>query len=225
MTKIIQILIFAVLSLVIIVPSSAEAGWLEFFFPSLAVKEPDPSETLQAPFAADPNTEGPAAAPGTSLPVNAVPLDKPHRSVTTVGEWVQGVLPEIMTIAGADYKAELEKTAPYFDKIGRQEFMTFLQEKGIQRVLDSKRFHVRGFVQDVPFLLNEGELDGSYRWLFEIPVMVTYLDSSMVDYKNADPVSQRIILTVQAGRSHQAQNSEGLLIERWSGKVQKIDKK
>lgn len=224
-----KIIIFALiaLSLVVVsgVSSPAQAGWLEFFFPTLAKQEPSPSETLQAPFAYDDKMQAPTAPSGTNLPVNAVPLNQAHRSNAAVSDWVKGIIPDVMTIAGADYNVELEKSAPYFDATGREQFKTFLEEKGIMKVLQSQKYHVRSFVQDGPFFLNEGELSGTYHWLFEVPVMVTYLDRAMTDYKTADPLSQRVMLTVQVGRSASAANAEGLLLERWSGKVQKLDKK
>lgn len=206
-------------------PGAAQAGWVEFFFPSLAKKEPSPSETLTAPFALDENMQAPAAPAGTSLPVNAIPLDKPHRSAGAISAWMKDIVPDVMTIAGDDYKVELEKSTPMFDASGRAEFLAFLEEKGIMKVLQSQKYHVRSFVQDVPLVINQGEIGGVYHWLFEVPVMVTYLDRAMTDYKDVTPLSQKMTLTMQIGRSASAANAEGLLIERFSGKVQKIDKR
>lgn len=220
-------LLTAVLMTALFFAAPARAGILEFFFPMLATSdEPDPSQTLQAPFADTPaGPVQPGAVAPVDLPVNAVPIEKPHRSATAVGGWIAETLPLVLTAVGEDYKVELEKTAPFFDKPGWDAYMAFMQEKGMLDVLQSGKYNMRSFVENAPIKLNEGVLDGRYRWLFEVPVIVSFLDKGVASYKDADPISQRVIVTLQVGRSSDAANKDGILIERWSGKVGKLDKK
>lgn len=206
-------------------PVSAQANVIEFLFPSLRKKEPDVSQTLQAPFAAPPEDARPVAEAQRGLPENAVPLDQPHRADAAISEWLVTAASEAMMFTQDDYKQDMAQTTRNFDAAGRKEYEAFLLEKSILQVLESKKFYIRCFVQELPLLLNEGAVQERYRWLFEVPMMLSYMDRGMTDYKKADPVSQRVILTIQIGRSPDAQNAGGLVIERWSGKLENIDKK
>ena len=206
----------------------AQAGLVDFFFPSLAKKEPDPSQTLQAPFADNGSAQqqGPSDAEVKRDPNNYIPLNLPHMADGAVSDWVVNAVSDILTFPSDDYTVDLARLRGYFDDTGYNEYGAFLEEKSLKKVLESKQFYVRSFVQDVPLLLNEGPVSEQYRWLYEVPVMVTYMDRSMKDYKKSQPVSQRVIITVQVGRVHgDTQNDSGLMVERWSGKVQIIDKK
>ena len=202
--------------------------WLHFFFPFIETPgEPNPSETLQAPFA-DAKPVGPSkgdATQGTALPENAVPLNFPHRNAEQIGEWVVMATAEAMSFASDNFEDDLKKNYGHFTPEGKTQYDAFLEENSVFRILRSKKFYLRSFVQEAPLLLNEGAVDGRYRWLYEVPIMVSYMDRGMKDYKNATPpVNQLVSVTVQVGRTADVTPGKDLLIERWSGKAQKITK-
>ena len=208
----------------------AQAAWWQFFFPTLKQAEDDPAQTLTAPFA--PQPAGPHPPPTMArqqvvkpLPENSVSLDKPHRTTKQVAEWLSPICAEALTFASADYKGDLAKTEPRFDTAGRQEYLKFLLDNNIQKVLDLNKYVVRSYVQDTPLLLNEGAAGGRYHWLFEIPVMVSYLDKSVKDYSKGQPINQMIVLKVQVGRSGTTPDPMGVSIGHWSGRGVKLEKK
>lgn len=211
-----------------VVSMPAKAGWLELFFPHLDTSEPDLSETLQAPFAdIAPVEEGQAVkAADEYLPENAVPVEKPHRQAAHISEYVSEIVSQSLLYEGADYRAELLEILKDFDGPGKQEYQVFLAEKNILKVLQSGKYDVRSFVMDLPLLLNSGPVDGRYRWLFEVPVMVSYLEKGDDNYRDgAQPTNQKIVIRLQVGRHPDVKNQTGILVEKWSGKVRKIDKK
>jgi hypothetical protein len=219
-------ILFAVVCLVFAAHAvPAQAGVLEFFFPMLKNTEPDPSRTLTAPFA-EPQAPGQEKVE-KGLPENAVPLDYPHRPSAQIGEWVTSAVSEALTFEQDNYQETLTTISKHFDATGKQQYTQFLADNNIIKVLDSKRYYVRGFVREIPLLLNEGAVDNRYHWLYEVPVMVSYMDRNMNGYKNAEPVNQQISLTIQVGRvpGQQTQQDMDIVIERWSGKLQNIAKK
>ncbi|MCC6597222.1 MAG: DotI/IcmL family type IV secretion protein [Alphaproteobacteria bacterium] len=204
----------------------AHAGLLEFFFPSLKTEEPDPMQTLQAPFAADgqaPQLVGPRAV--QSLPENAIPMQQPHRATRQITDWVVTVVSEAMTFDSKDMEAEKDGSLKYFNTGGRAQYEQFLKDSKLRNVIDSQKYSVRSYVRDAPLLLNEGEVKGYYRWLYEVPIMVSYMGRNEKDYRQATPVNQQMVITLQIGRSPMAEDSAGIVVESWSGKVQELDKK
>jgi intracellular multiplication protein IcmL len=191
-----------------------------FFFPSLRVNQPDPSDTLQAPFAdLPPPPEG--AAPKIALPINATPMDKPHRRVAEISEWLTRIVTESTTLVTPNYKGDIDKASRYYSAEGKGMYQDFLQQAGISKALESGQYYVRSFVRDVPVTLNEGAVAGHYRWLYEVPVMITYLPRDTTGYKNAEPVNVYMMLNIQVGRAENAPDEIGLLVERLTYKVQK----
>lgn len=202
----------------------AHAGgtWLEFFFPSLVQKEADPMETLQAPFAYDPAKppEKVADPAKVSLVTDAIPLDQPHRTNEEMASWLVTATSEAFTFNTNNFEQDFKKSAHYFTDSGKAEFQAFLEQNNIIKIIQSNKYQIRSFAQETPLLLNEGQVNGTWRWLYEIPVMVSYMERGVSDYKKAQPVNQLMMLTVQIGRADAIKGGEGALIERLSGKVQ-----
>lgn len=199
----------------------AQAGWFEFFFPTLRKKEVDVGQTLQAPFLEkNEDQQGPKQA---VTPANIIPMDRPHYNESEVSTWVMRAASEVMNYHADDYKQRLEENKKYFTSGGYEQYKAFLTEQGILTALESGRYTVRSFVESDPLLLNEGPVSGYYRWLFEVPVMLSRLDSNAQGYKDADPLNMNFVLVVQLGRvpAGQGEDDKGVLIERWSGKTAK----
>lgn len=198
----------------------ARARIWEFLFLSEKVPEDAPTATGHAPFAAPP--EGHAFPPEPTAPKNTVPLDKPHRASQDIREWLMVAVSEIMTLDSADIEQETEQEASsYFSQDGLNRYRAFLAESGLLKQLQTGRYAMRGFLKESPLLLNEGAVDGRYRWLYEVPVMVSFLPRGVNDYKNAVPQVQEITLTLQVGRVPATVSDIGVLIERWQGEVKK----
>lgn len=223
-------LLIAAFALIGLSASPAHAGILEFLFPSLRDEGYNPSETLQAPFAAP--AEGEATAEGPegaevekkdSRPEDAVPLKQAHRASADISEWVTNAASEVMTFDG-EYKQELADSRKYFDEGGRAQYEAFLNDTKIKRVLESGKYEVRSYVSDVPLLLNEGAVKERYRWLYEVPVMVSYIPKGSNNYKNLEPVNQAVVIRLQVGRTADAETDLRLKIERWNGKAAKAEK-
>jgi len=191
---------------------------LEFFFPSLREKPKDPSDTLEAPFADEVRN---VPQPALDIPFEEEQeesWDKPHRLPTQIGAWVMKASAEALTFESDDYQTDLQKTEPYFNSNGRKEYMAFLESSKILKVLQSGQYRVRGVAQDAPQVLNEGAVGGFYRWVFRLPIMVSYMGVNMSGYEREDATTQYIELIAQAVRMPDA-GEEGVKIEIWNAKV------
>ena len=197
----------------------ARAGWLDFLDPRVKEEGPDPKRTLMAPFA-DQDAVLDELDP-TGNKELAQPLDQRHRPNTVIAQWVQMIVPALVTYNSGDYEQEYAEKIKSFSKVGAEEYVAFLQSKSIIKTLKTGRYNVSGIVQDYPIVINEGPVDGRYRWLMQVNVLVTYLDGNMTRYSRAqegDTITQEFVLTMQLGRVRGADNEHGLLIETWNVK-------
>lgn len=109
---------------------TAQAGWVEFFFPSLRDTSDDPSQTLTAPFAdgvgAEASSKEGVDNQGAERSiVNIVPLSQPHRTVGMVSNWVVEAVSNALSFQNDDFKVDMQKTQVYFDPGGWGEFQNF----------------------------------------------------------------------------------------------------
>jgi hypothetical protein len=72
-------------------------------------------------------------------------------------------------------------------------------------------------------LRNEGEVGDRYRWLFQVPVTLSFLPLGETDYASGNAArNERIDLIVQVGRVKPFEGNDiGLIIESWSVKARK----
>lgn len=205
-----------------VVAAPAHAGWLEFFFPELKKKEYDPWKTMKAPFA-DPDAVVDSVKEETGLGENSVPLEMPHRADAVITTWVEQNISDLLTYDAATYGAQYKEKAKVFNKDGLQEYVKFLNSQNIVTSLKSGQYDVRSFVQDVPIIVNKGDVDGHYQWLYQIKVMVSFVKVGLKSYKDikgSDEISREFVLNVHVGRSESEVNDLGLLLEGWDGKLQ-----
>ncbi len=211
----------------------ARHSFLHFMFPLYVPApeedlEPDPSETLQAPFA-DPdsslkNRNGktfiPYGGPDLSNSPNA--LDKPHRSEEHLAKWLVNEVSEIMTLDPASYAEHTEDMEASMDQYALNDFQDFMTKSRVLLMLQQNSLELHVYVEETPLLMNAGSVGGRYRWLFEMPVTLTFLPNKAKDYKKMDqPTNQRIIVTIQVGRVSHETSSEQIMIESWAVRKQK----
>lgn len=190
------------------------------FFSKISGKtgEPDPTGTLIAPF--EPDTKpftNPAERVLNPLPVNAGSLERAHRSSSDLAAWLQQAIPETLSFNTDTYQSHLNTLGRGFSAAALAEYNTWVTATGILESLTNNSMQLNGFVTDTPFLLNEGVVAGRYRWLFEIPVMVSFVPRDTRDYRGKNNVdTRRLIITLQLGRVVMSSLPDNVMIETWS---------
>lgn len=149
---------------------------------------------------------------------NNVPLDKPHRTGEQLVTWAEDRVTAAMNIDPAEWDAHLKLMQPDFAPYGLQEYQNYLQSSGIMDVLKTRNLRLNAIMDGTATLLSEGALSGSYRWLYQVPLMLSYYDASIKTAKGqgGKVQNQKLTIRVQIGRSSLAQNDDQIMIERWS---------
>ncbi len=209
-------------SLFVFVSAPAHAGWFDFLFPTPSQQGPNPAETLRAPFADEDAVIEELDPSGQAK--QRIPLFQRHRPNSTVTLWVQQTLPLFLSYKATTYNDEYAEKIQHFSKSGADEYIQFLKDYNFLTTLKSGKYDISGFLQDYPIVLNEGPIDGRYRWLYQANFMVTYIKSGVSNYKELnenDAISKEYTLTIQFGRTEDAPNDHDLLVESWSVKEKK----
>lgn len=211
-------------SCLLLVPDTAYAqkkSFLEDWFPFLFEEEdtgPKPEDTLQAPFMEKgAGTSAVTALPGVDYQPqpaleSGMALDQAHRQPAQVEQWVEKVLIDGLDFDPLRYEAHLvtlnENMTPY----AQEAFKAFMDKDNLLTALKSNDLLMRVFISQPGRTLNQGALQGRYRWLIETPATITFMPRGLLDYKNVKPKSQALTIRTQVGRVEQG-GSDGLMIE------------
>jgi hypothetical protein len=203
--------------------------YLSKWFPKYFAQKdegPDPAETLTAPFMDPPPVD---AGKEIGVPYNpgdvesTVQLFKPHRQSTQIGQWASVVVSQTLNFEESSYQSQMKAVNLYYSPRGIREFQEFLKSANVMPTLKREGWKLASFVEEQPLLRNEGEVGDRYRWLFQVPVTLSFLPLGETDYASGNAArNERIDLIVQVGRVKPFEGNDiGLIIESWSVKARK----
>lgn len=194
-------------------------SFLEDWFPFLFEEEeagPKPEDTLQAPFM-EKGAVATGSVPGVIYQPQAaiesgIAMDQAHRQPAQVEQWVAGILVDGLDFDPLRYEAHLQTLTGNMTPYAQDAFKAFMAKDSLLAALQSNDLLLRVFISEPGRTLNQGPLQGRYRWLVETPVTITFLPRGLQDYKNVKPKSQALNIRTQIGRVEQGGN-DGMMIE------------
>lgn len=215
-----------VLLVVFLVVSAIQQGKIEFstaFLDNIYQKHirpvlgeetatgPKPEDTLVAPFGAS-EMAPPAAAE------MKIGLDEAHMENQKVSEWLVAVLSEMLMVMPDIYEEKRRSLYGSVDTAALQDYDNFLTDNNIMTVLQERNMMMAGFAEDQPTLLQSGNFDGIYRWVYRVPVTVTVMGRDTKNYEDFDVETEgynlQLSIQAQIGRIEKDVNEMGLIIER-----------
>ena len=146
-------------------------------------------------------------------------LDMPHRSQGEVADFLVHAITEMLSM-GVDptdksrkkpwtYEDHLQMLSTGMDANALAQLGGFMEKSNILQILQADSLVMRVIVDDQPLLLNKGAVDGSYRWLYEMPVTLSFLKPGAKSYENAPTdLNQHVIIKMQVGRVPKKKNKD-----------------
>jgi hypothetical protein len=186
----------------------------DFLFPNVERNNPYASaDNLKAPFAD--KTDGEAS---THKPAHLIPLHLPHINTASVTQWVNQAVTDVLTFTGDGVDAQIDAKLSYFTLPGQTAYKDFLQTQNIYKNLQSGHYQLNSAVKIEPLLIGEQEAGGRYKWLYEIQVLMSYLNNGTSSYSKTKPQNQDITLSIQVTRVNKSESGDQeILIELWRG--------
>lgn len=148
----------------------------------------------------------------------SITLDEPHRTARELSLWVSERVSEVLTFDATNYDRQIQIAKGYFSPAGYEEFKTYLAQSNLRATLQTGDQKVNVIVEQPPLLLNSGAVDGVFRWLYEVPVTISFTPRTLRELTPSTTSGQGRKLTVrlQLGRHDDAAVGEGVRIESWA---------
>jgi hypothetical protein len=142
-------------------------------------------------------------------------LNNPHRTTEEIVAYGQGLATNGLTLAPDNFNEELTKFKTMFSAEGWAAYATYLKESRLADMVRVESYHVNTIVNGDTIVLGQGGVSGSYRWLVQAPILMTFLQKTP-DGGLREINTGRFKLTLQLGRvAVSPENPEGLQIQSW----------
>lgn len=102
------------------------------------------------------------------------PLDTPNMDTPALLSWVAAAASDVMTFNYTDYQRRLQQSSKHFTKVGWETFAQALQRSRIIDTVTAQNQMVSAQPKTAPVLIQEGVLNGKYRWVVQMPLVVNY---------------------------------------------------
>lgn len=150
-------------------------------------------------------------APPADQP-SAVALDQAHRQPTQMGVWASKAISDSLDFDPLRYDAHLAGLNTALTPYAQEAFKAFMAKDNLLEALKSNNLVMRAFVTEPSRVLNQGPIQGRFRWLMETPVTISFMPRGVNDYTGIQPKSQRVNVRTQVGRVAEG-GSDGVMIE------------
>lgn len=157
---------------------------------------------------------GKAVIAGSAKDAN---LTVQHMSTTEISSLLKQVIAESLSLTPANYDATAESMKKYFTPEAYQQYLTFLQQGNMKQTLTDQNLQSGAFPEQDPLELNSGVFGAAYKWLFEVPVTLSFVKRGTQGYENTAVTSQnrRFVLRTQFSRVKDSADPNAVKIEIW----------
>ncbi len=107
-----------------------------------------------------------------------VSLTQPNLSTPALMSWVAQASTEVMTFGFNDYRRRLQEASRHFTSRGWESFTGALQKARIIESIEENTQVVTAAPRGAPVLQSQGIIDGTYQWVVQIPMVLTYESGS-----------------------------------------------
>lgn len=137
-----------------------------------------------------------------------VSMDKPNMSTAALMSWVAQASSEVMTFGYHDYQRRLQQSAKYFTRSGWESFTNAMQKSRVLEAVEAQQQVVSAAPASAPVMVEQGVLNGRYRWIIKMPLNVTYRGDKLA---RVDKLELNLVIE----RVPSLENPYGVGIEQW----------
>ncbi|MEM7618186.1 MAG: DotI/IcmL family type IV secretion protein [Pseudomonadota bacterium] len=144
-------------------------------------------------------------------------LAEPHRTDKEMSNWITTVASEALYIPNRQYQNSINEVSNYFTDKGKNEYLSYLEQSQVKTYIDNSNYSLNVLVDGSPLVLNAQNVSGTYRWLYQVPVTISFVPSTATSVIAAqkDAVTQKLMLILQIGRKNIDGDPEAIQIESW----------
>jgi hypothetical protein len=136
-------------------------------------------------------------------------VTKAHRTRREMGIWIVESVSELLNLDQGNVRAVFNAAQPYFTDAAFRQYRAYLEAESLLSNIEAGQLTLGAIVDQTPQLMNEGVIGGVYRWLYDVPVMMTHTPA------RGAAQTKSATLRIQLGRINDESNPDKMVIESW----------
>ena len=106
-------------------------------------------------------------------------LSEPIVTNTYLLKWAESVGRQLFSLSFASFNDDINKVAPYFSLSGFSAYQAALQSSGFKKSILGSKVNISSIVSENPYILDQGVSYGRYRWVINLPMMMSLESASL----------------------------------------------
>lgn len=181
--------------------------FVSIFFYAYYTEQRAGPEMVQAPFE--------VAGSAQVIETESGAISQPHRTRREMQIWVVDTVSELLNFDQENKNELLRLARPSFSAAGLAQYQEWMNSFDMAAKAGTGEGRLSAIVDDAPIMLNSGAIGGVYRWLFDVPVVISLLPPQ--SSRSDTPIeSRKVMLRLQAARSENADSPYQVVIESWT---------
>ena len=140
--------------------------------------------------------------------IRMVALNEPNMNDAALISWSARAASDVMTFGFHDYQKRLQDSASYFTRRGWQSFTEALDRSRVMEGVQQAQRVVTAAPKSAPVIVQQGLVDGIYRWVVNLPLSVTYQSGTATQ---SDTVEVELVIV----RVSTLDSTSGVGIQQW----------
>lgn len=143
--------------------------------------------------------------------IRMMPLNEPNMNDAALISWAARAASDVMTFGFHDYQRRLQESSAYFTRRGWQTFSEALEKSRLMETVEKAQQVVTAVPQKAPTIIQQGLTNGIYRWVVELPLVVTYQSGTA---QQSDILNVQLVIV----RTSTLDSPSGVGIQQWVGR-------
>ena len=143
--------------------------------------------------------------------IRMLPLDEPNMNDAALISWAARAASDVMTFGFHDYQRRLQESSSYFTRRGWQTFSEALEKARLMETVEKAQQVVTAVPQKAPTIVQQGLTNGIYRWVVQVPLVVTYQSGAA---QQSDNLNVQLVIV----RVSTLDSPSGVGIQQWIGR-------
>lgn len=140
--------------------------------------------------------------------IRMIALNEPNMNDAALVSWAARAASDVMTFGFHDYQRRLQEASSYFTRRGWQSFTEALERSRLMEGVTKAQRVVTAAPKSAPVIIQQGLVDGVYRWIVELPLIVTYQSGTA---QQSDTVNVQLVIV----RVSTLDSPSGVGIQQW----------
>jgi hypothetical protein len=145
------------------------------------------------------------------------PLEAQHMTTGELAMKLSDVVAESLSFTKANFVSNSSEAKKYFTETGYGQYQQFLKSASFEEALSSGNLQSAAYAEQEALEVTRGVYNGAYKWLFEVPVTISFIPSNADTYRDGQikAENRRVLLRAQFTRVADPADPLAVKIEIW----------